>query len=112
LNWSAALVALVCPATVTVTSTGPTPAGLVALQVVVLAQLTAVPAAGPKRTAVPPEAVLKLVPLIVTTVPPAAGPLVGLIPLTVGGGGAVWLVLTVTSSKSLVPTASFQSWNR
>ena len=86
-NWSAALVALVWPPTVTLTSTVPVPDGLVALQVVVLAQVTAVPAAAPKPTVVVPAVVLKPVPVIVTAVPPAAGPLVGLIPVTTGAGG-------------------------
>ena len=83
---SAALVALVIPATVTVTSTTPLPAGLVALQLVVLAQLTPLAAVAPKRTVVAPAVVLKPVPVIVTTVPPPAGPLVGVIALTVGAG--------------------------
>ncbi len=84
------MVALVAPPTVTVTSTVPEPAGLVALQLVVLAQLTPVAAVAPKRAVVAPAVVLKPVPLMVTTVPPAAGPLVGLIAVTVGaeGGGA------------------------
>ena len=81
---SAALVALVIPATVTVTSTTPLPAGLVALQLVVLAQLTPLAAVAPKRTVVAPAVVLKPVPVIVTIVPPAAGPLVGVTALTMG----------------------------
>ena len=83
-NWSAALVALVRPLTVTVISTVPLPAGLVAPQLVVLAQLTPLALVAPKRTVVDPAVVLKPVPVIVTVVPPAEGPLVGLIALTVG----------------------------
>ena len=84
---SAALVALVRPLTVTVTSTVPLPAGLVALQLVVLAQLTPVAAVLPKRAVVAPAVVLNPVPVIVTTVPPADGPFVGLIEVIVGSGG-------------------------
>ena len=115
MNWSAALAALVWPLTVAVTSTVPLPTGLLAAQVVVVLQLTDVPADPPKATVVAPGAALKPVPVIVTTVPPVAGPLLGLIPVIVGaggGGGAVWSVLTDTSSRSLDPTMSFQSCNR
>ena len=49
-----------------------------------------VPAVDPKSTAVAP---VKLVPLTVTEVPPAAGPLEGLTPLTVGGGVVGELVI-------------------
>jgi hypothetical protein len=69
------------------------PAGLVAVQLLVLAQLTAVatllgPAEAPpgmKFTVVAPGTVLKSVPVIVTTVPPAVGPEEGLMAVTVGG---------------------------
>ena len=40
----------------------------------------------PKSTAVAP---VKLVPLTVTEVPPAVGPLFGLTPVTVGSAGAL-----------------------
>ena len=40
----------------------------------------------PKSTAVAP---VKLVPLTMTEVPPAAGPFVGLSPVTVGSAGAL-----------------------
>ena len=65
----------------TVTSTTPVPAGLVA--VICVAELTVkLPAAAPaKCTAVAP---VKPVPVIVTDVPPAAGPDVGLRPVTAG----------------------------
>src|ERR1700694_6030517 len=79
--------ALVWPPTVTVTSTVPLPDGLVALQLVVLTQLTPVAALPPKATVVAPALVLKWVPVMLTTVPPPAGPVVGVIALTVGGGG-------------------------
>jgi hypothetical protein len=85
-NRSEAPVALVWPPTVTVTSTVPLPAGLVALQLVVEPQLTPVAVLEPKRTVVAPAAGSNPVPVIVTTVPPACGPLVGLSAVTVGGG--------------------------
>jgi hypothetical protein len=80
-------VALVWLATVTRTSTVPAAwAGLVALQLVVVAQDTAVAAVAPKATVVAPGDVLNPVPVIVTAVPPAAGPLLGAMLLTVGAG--------------------------
>jgi hypothetical protein len=75
---------LVWPATVTRTLTVPIPGGLVALHWLTLLQLTAVAAALPKPMAVAPRIVLKPLPVMVTTVPPAAGPLFGLRPVTVG----------------------------
>jgi hypothetical protein len=70
------------PLTDTVTSTVPAvPAGLVALQVVVV-QVTDVPATEPNSTVVPVAA--KPVPIMLTTVPPARGPESGLILVTVG----------------------------
>ena len=91
MNWAAVLGALVCPPTVTVTSTVPVPAGEVAVQLVALAQLTLVAAAVPNVTVVAPAVVLKPVPVRVTTVPPPVGPLRTLRPVTVGplGAGAV-----------------------
>ena len=81
MNWSAAEIADVPPAVVTRTSTVPVPAGDVA--VIEVAELTVKPAAGvaPKVTTVAP---LRLVPVIVTDVPPGAGPNVGEIEVTVG----------------------------
>ena len=71
---------------VTATVTAPAAwAGLVALQVVVEAQLTAVAATAPNVAVVAPAVVLKPVPVIVTTVPPAVGPLVGKRFVTIGG---------------------------
>jgi hypothetical protein len=74
-------VAEVPPGVVTVTSTVPAPAGDVA--VIEVAELTVTPVADapPNFTAVAP---LKLVPVIVTKVPPATGPPVGEIDVTVG----------------------------
>ncbi len=79
--------ALVPPVVVTVISTVPTPAGDVA--VICVAELTVKLTAGvpPNCTAVAP---VKLVPVMVTVVPPAVGPLVGEIPVTVGGATKVY----------------------
>ncbi|PIT03974.1 hypothetical protein TSA1_26780 [Bradyrhizobium nitroreducens] len=83
MNWSAAEVADVPPVVVTLISTVPVPAGDVA--VIWVAELTVKPVAGvaPKVTAVAPE---RLVPVMVTVVPPAPGPDVGEIEVTVGAG--------------------------
>ena len=56
---------------VTVTSTVPEPAGDVAVMLVELTTVTPMAALAPKSTAV---AAVKLVPVTVTEVPPAAGP--------------------------------------
>ena len=67
---------------VTVTVTAPAlPAGVVAVIVVLLTTTTLVAAALPNVTAAPAA---KFVPVIVTAVPPATGPLLGLTLLTVG----------------------------
>jgi hypothetical protein len=60
------------------------PGGLVAVQLVVEVQLTAVPAAVPKSTVVAAAVVENPVPLMVTLVPPERGPEVGLMAVTVG----------------------------
>jgi hypothetical protein len=77
------VIAEVPPGVTTVTSTVPAgPAG--AVTVILLVELTVNVAAAeePKLTA---ETPLKLVPVIVTVVPPATGPADGLTPVTVGG---------------------------
>ena len=71
---------------VTVTSTVPVPAGEVIVRLLAVTPLMEVPAVAPKWTAVAP---VRLVPVTVTEVPPAAGPLVGLSEVTVGGAGAL-----------------------
>ena len=80
---SAAEVAEVPPAVVDLISATPSPAGEVV--VIEVAELTVKPGAAvtPKVTAVTP---VKLVPVMVTVVPPAAGPEVGEIEVTVGAG--------------------------
>ena len=72
------------PGVVTVTSAMPAePAGLVA--VIEVAEVTVKPVAAvdPNVTAL---AALRLVPLTVTVVPPARGPVAGATPVTVGTG--------------------------
>jgi hypothetical protein len=73
----------VCPLTVTATVTTPAlPDGVVAVMVVLLTTTTLV-AAVPPNVRVAPAA--KLVPVIVTAVPPVVDPLFGDTLLTVGG---------------------------
>jgi hypothetical protein len=80
-KWSAVEVAEVPFGVVTVTSTVPVPAGEVAVIDVGLLTTTPVAALAPKWTAVAP---VNPVPVMVTVVPPAAGPDVGLTAVTVG----------------------------
>ena len=68
---------------VTVTSTMPVPDGESTVRVVEFVTLTEVPGVEPKSTLVAPET--NPVPVTVTGVPPAWGPLVGLMLVTVGG---------------------------
>jgi hypothetical protein len=68
---------------VTVTVAAPAlPTGVVAVIEVLLTTVTPVAAAAPNVTVAPAA---KFVPVIVTAVPPAVEPLLGLILLTVGG---------------------------
>ena len=69
------------PGATTVTSTVPVPAGLSTVIVVALTTVKSVAGVVPKSTAVAP---VKPVPVIVTKVPPAGEPEVGLKPETVG----------------------------
>jgi hypothetical protein len=80
-NWSAMEVADVPPGVVTRMSTMPVPGAAVATIVVELVTEKVVAAVAPKVTAVAP---LKLVPWMVTIVPPVSGPDIGRIPETVG----------------------------
>ena len=97
------------PATFTVTSTAPTPAGLTAVIDVAEVKVTPVEALLPKST-VAPEA--KLVPVMVTDVPPAVGPPVGLMPVTVGvatiadAGEAATRVIPVANNADVAPMAT------
>jgi hypothetical protein len=70
-NWSAELVALVPLGVVTVTSTVPVPAGETAVIEVSEMTLKLVALVEPNLTALAP---VTLVPVMVTEVPPAAGP--------------------------------------
>ena len=82
MNVSAALVALVPLGVVTVTSTAPAAcAGEVAVIEVALTTAKLAAAVPPNDTAVAP---VKLLPVMVTLVPPAIGPAFGLTALTVG----------------------------
>jgi hypothetical protein len=80
-NWSAGLVALVSSKTVTVTSTVPLPAGEIAVIDVALLTVNEVAAVPPNCTTV---ARARLSPVMVTSVPPAVGPLFGEIEVTDG----------------------------
>jgi hypothetical protein len=111
LKTSLEFVALVPPpGIVTVTSTAPVPAGEVAVIDVALLTVKLLAAVPPKLTAVAP---VKVVPAIVTDVPPAAGPEEGLTRVTVGGVTYVYwsLVLValvppgVVTVMSMVPAA-------
>jgi hypothetical protein len=75
--------ALVPPGVVTVMSTVPVPAGAVAVIWVALLTVNVAAATEPNFTA---EAPVRPDPLIVTEVPPAAGPEVGLTAVTAGTG--------------------------
>ena len=88
MNWSAgAFTAEVPPGVVTVTSTGPaTPAGETAVMELEVLFESPVAATAPNCTAVAP---VRLVPVMVTGLPPVVGPEVGLTPVTVGVGGVV-----------------------
>ena len=79
---NAAVPVPVPPGVVTATSTAPAvPAGAVTVIVVALSTVTFVAAVLPNVTAVAP---VKFEPVIVTLVPPEAGPELGLTPVTVG----------------------------
>src|SRR5713226_808630 len=92
---------------VTVTSTIPDPDGLVAVIWVALLTTKLAATAEPNLTAVAP---VKLVPVIVTDVPPAIGPLFGASETTVGGGGGggakVNDLITVWEGTITCPPAS------
>jgi hypothetical protein len=84
MNLSPATIALVPPGVVTLTSTVPTArAGEVIVRVLSLVTCRLVPGVTPNLTAVAP---VNPVPVIVTAVPPATGPLAGEIRVTVGAG--------------------------
>jgi hypothetical protein len=84
---------------VTVTSTMPVPAGLVAVIVVASTTVKAAVTA-PNLTPVAP---VKFVPRIVTEVPPPSGPAPGTIDVTVGAGRGPWKVQWSLALVALVP---------
>ena len=109
MNWSALDVADVPPTVVTRTSAAPALLlGLVAVIDVALLTVKLVAAVMPK---VMPLALLKLVPVMVTLVPPAIGPAVGETPVTAGAAVKVkWSALEgavappgVVTTTSTVP---------
>ena len=81
MNWSLELVAEVPAGVVTVKSTVPVPPGLTTTSSVSVAPDCTLTSVLPNPTEVTP---VKPVPVMVTVVPPTAGPLVGLIPVTTG----------------------------
>src|SRR5204863_9694461 len=91
-----------CPSGfVTVTSTVPSAcAGVLAVIDVALATLTFVAAVPPKATVAP---LTKFVPLIVTDVPPAIGPLLGATLVIVGPAGAAVTIIVPTMLECPVP---------
>jgi hypothetical protein len=101
-NWSAAEVAEVPIEFVTVTSTTPAdPAGAVAVMDVELTTVTPVALVAPNFTDAP--VVVKLVPLIVTTVPPVVGPELGDTPTTVGTAVAEYVNWSFTDVAEVPP---------
>src|SRR2546423_253552 len=82
MNWSAALAGVIPCGGVTVTSTVPVPAGATAAIDVAIVTMKLLASADPNLTDVAP---VKLVPVIVTRVPPASAPLAGLTLTTDGG---------------------------
>src|SRR5579863_756567 len=104
-NWSPDEVAEVPPAVVTVTSTVPADsAGDVAVICVPELTVKVVAAVPPKFTALAPD---RLVPVMMTVVPPAVGPLVGLSEDTVGAATNVnWSPLEVAEVPPAVVTVT------
>ena len=101
--WLAVLAALLPCGVVTVTCTVPALAAGGAVAVTWVAEFTVnlVAATAPKCTAFAP---VNLVPVIVTLVPPACGPLAGLIPVTAGGGGAAAGTSVAATANGPQPT--------
>jgi hypothetical protein len=103
-NRSAVEVTLVPPGVVTVTFTVPVPAGLVAVILDGLTTTTLVAATLPNETF---AGLVKFVPVMVTDVPPAAGPDCGETPVTVGGTGVpVSVKLAVAVAPLVAPVAA------
>jgi hypothetical protein len=98
-NLSDVEVAEVPAVVVTITSTVPVPAGEEAVIEVALTKTTSVAGVVPKSTM---ELLVKPVPLIVTLVAPAAGPLSGLTEVTVGTPAGVVVVVVEPAGVVLV----------
>ena len=96
MNRSAEPAALAPPGPVTLTSTAPDPAGDVAVIDVAEATVTPDAALFPKATVSPAA---KPDPVIVTGVPPDAGPAAGETPLTAGAAGAAPPHVTITGGE-------------
>jgi hypothetical protein len=105
-NWSAELVALVPPEFVTVTSTVPLPAGEVAVIDVALLTVNEVAAVPPNFTAVAP---VNDVPVMVTGVPPAPGPLFGEMEVTDGGRTCAWASRLAPATDATSATTIMQA---
>jgi hypothetical protein len=105
-NWSAEPVALVPPELVTVTSTVPLPAGAVAVIDVALLTVNEVAAVAPNFTAVAP---VNDVPVMVTDVPPAPGPLFGAIEITDGGRTWAWASRLAPTTDAASATTTKQA---
>src|SRR6267378_672600 len=86
MNWSAVLAGVVPPGVVTVTSTAPVPGGETATIDVGELTVKLLAPADPNLTAVAP---MRPVPLMVTRVPPAPPPLLGLTLMSAGAGAPV-----------------------
>src|SRR6516225_8036564 len=96
--------ALVPPPVVTVTSTVPVPGGLVAVSLVGDTNVTPVAAFAPKLTV---AVLVKLVPVMVTAVPPLGGPDEGDTPETVGTVSTVgWAAAGTAATPPSKPTAA------
>src|ERR1700744_2733489 len=92
------------PGVVTTTFTAPAAcAGVVAVMEVALVTVTDVAAVPPNVTAVAP---VKFVPVMVTVVPPAIGPLAGLADVTVGTPAYVYTPVPVPLPPGVVTTTS------
>src|ERR1700716_3206579 len=86
MNWSAVLAGVVPPSVVTITSTAPVPGGETAAIDVGELTVKLLASADPNLTAVAPK---RPVPLMVTKVPPASPPLLGLTLMSAGAGEPV-----------------------
>ena len=94
---------------VTVTSTVPVPAGSTAVICVAETTVTLVAGVVPKSTAVAP---LKTVPVMVTVVPPATGPEVGLMSVTTGAAAFTVQLMPDARAPTEVRVTAVRSGDR